>query len=103
MNTAVTHDWYAANQRSLMAAVANVRAALERHAAHAQPEKGSRGAGERIPPPPSPPPPSPWLQPGGRELPPYSPALTPPAALETLCMLFGLSPFERDTLVLCAG
>ncbi|MDD3872955.1 MAG: hypothetical protein PHE01_01785 [Methanosarcina sp.] len=26
-----------------------------------------------------------------------------PAAIETLCSMFGLSPFERDILLLCAG
>jgi hypothetical protein len=30
-------------------------------------------------------------------------ALTPQPALETLCTRFGLSPFERDILLLCAG
>ena len=28
---------------------------------------------------------------------------TPPPALETLCKLFGLSPFERAVLLMCAG
>jgi hypothetical protein len=30
-------------------------------------------------------------------------AITPQPALEILCTLFGLSPFERDILLLCAG
>jgi ATP-dependent 26S proteasome regulatory subunit len=36
---------------------------------------------------------------------PESPTMTDlqPAALQRLCDIFGLSPFERDTLLLCAG
>jgi len=30
-------------------------------------------------------------------------AMPGPPALETLCAMFGLSPFERDVLLLCAG
>lgn len=30
-------------------------------------------------------------------------ALSQPSALETVCVTFGLSPFERDILLLCAG
>ena len=30
-------------------------------------------------------------------------AMPAPAALDTLCAAFGLSPFERDVLLLCAG
>ena len=74
-----TADWQGANQRRLLAALAVVRAALERHAG--TPE----GAG--VPP----------------VAEPASPAGDGTAALDRLVALFGLSPFERDLLVLCAG
>jgi hypothetical protein len=34
---------------------------------------------------------------------PAAEKITPPPALETLCKLFGLSPFERAVLLMCAG
>jgi hypothetical protein len=34
---------------------------------------------------------------------PALPSLTPPAAIEQLCHLFGLSEFERSLILLCAG
>ena len=37
------------------------------------------------------------------EPPPAIPDMAPPPALESLCALFGLSPFERDVVLLCAG
>ena len=71
--------WHEANQRSLMAAVARVKDALERHV----------NAGI-----------TPW--PGDTD---HSPNGSEPAAsaLDRLCAIFGVSPFERDILVLCAG
>jgi hypothetical protein len=39
----------------------------------------------------------------GRPAPPFPPPSDPPAALDILVGLFGLSPFERDLLVLAAG
>jgi len=39
----------------------------------------------------------------GAAVPTESPALEPPAAIDWLAGLFGLSPFERDVLLLCAG
>jgi len=71
-----TNDWYQANQNYLMAHLARVRGALERHSGKASV---------------------------------ITPEAAPvmehdyPAALETLCRLFALSPFERDVLLLCAG
>ena len=70
--------WREENQRYLMAALAEVRFALDRHADEEQPD------GE----PPGPPV---WDQPA------------PPAALEVVCQRFGLSSFERAVLLLGAG
>jgi hypothetical protein len=74
--------WHEANQRHLGAALARVRGALERQTAR------QRGA-----------------PPG--EAPPGTPSINEPgterSALDQLCATFGLSPFERDLLVLCAG
>jgi ATPase family associated with various cellular activities (AAA)/Winged helix domain, variant len=85
MNADDANNWAEANQRYLMARVAMVREALRRHVARAQDdplppeidvEKNLREAAEAMP---------------------------APAALDTLCAAFGLSPFERDVLLLCAG
>ncbi len=77
MGTA-TKQWQDANQQYLMAALTSVREVLEAKAKEQEIEPHS---------------PSPSF-----------PAHTsPPLALEQLCTLFGLSPFERDVLLLCAG
>lgn len=68
-------DWTAANQAYLIAAVARVQALLERHLS---------GEGDPVPAAPE-------------------PAMEPPPALERLSAAFGLSAFERDVLVMCAG
>jgi hypothetical protein len=76
-------DWAEANQQYLMAHVERVRLALERHGQRvAQEEVSSDGAQD-----------------------PAEPVMVheDPAALARLCELFGLSPFERDLLLLCAG
>ncbi|HEX5159716.1 MAG TPA: AAA family ATPase [Ktedonobacterales bacterium] len=79
--------WQSANQRYLMASLDRVRVALERHAAR-------RRDTDTLDSPPD----------AGPALPP-SPKMIgdSPAALERLCEVFGLSAFERDTLLLCAG
>jgi hypothetical protein len=71
--------WYDANQGYLNAALASVREALERHAGEygAATERLSRA-------------PETWMS-------------EPPPALEALCAAFGLSAFERDVLLACAG
>ena len=69
-------DWADANQRHLVAAIAEVRAALEPH----------RDAAPAI------------AAANGRAT-----SLSPPAALDRVTEAFGLSPFERAILVLCAG
>lgn len=79
--------WSGANQRHLMAAVAVVRARLEVHAAKVRGE--SPGAG--------------GVETAEQALQAANAAMPAPAALDTLCSHFGLSPFERDVLLLCAG
>ncbi|MDQ3929213.1 MAG: ATP-binding protein, partial [Chloroflexota bacterium] len=77
-------DWYEANQRHLVAALTAVRATLQRHAARTQDAPEPEGRGE----------------------PPQAPqeaGLPAPPALETLSETFGLSPFEREVLLMCAG
>lgn len=81
-------SWHETNQRSLMSEVARVRAALARYAAsrsvggdspsaHVEQEQNSHEgeAGQSI----------------------------APAAMDVLCVTFGLSAFERDSLLLVAG
>ncbi len=72
--------WYRMNQAHLMAALARVRKALERHAGQAEGDDTAA-------------PPDPERSDEG---------MAPPA-LETLCRTLGLSQFERDVLLLCAG
>jgi len=89
----VTNNWHEANQRYLMASLGCVREALEHlarsQAAHesAQPsEQLRRESGE-----------------AQRALEEAAEAMPSPSALEMLCKMFGLSAFERDLVVLCAG
>ena len=78
MTSPQTLAWYDANQDYLNAAVASVRKALERHVGD--------GRGKERP---------------SRE--PVAGMTEPPPALEALCAAFGLSAFERDVLLACAG
>jgi ATPase family associated with various cellular activities (AAA) len=87
MNAAVQDNWPMANQRYLTMALARLRATLERHAARAQ---GGTATGTY----------SHAVQPDLQEI---AAAMPAPPALETLCATFGLSTFERDVLLLCAG
>ena len=83
-------DWFDFNQRHLVAALGHVRAALERYAA--------REPSDEHPAPVASAPPA--------EVPLESaPAgeADAPTALEVLCKKFGLSGFERDLLLMCAG
>jgi len=84
-DTSIT-NWHEANQRYLVATLAVVRATLERHAGRIQtaPEPERRDE------------PAQALQEAAAAVP-------APPALETLSETFGLSPFERDVLLLCAG
>lgn len=91
--------WLTMNQRHLAGALAEVRAALECYAAgeRAGASDGATG-GTSVP-----------LETnlpigqttGGTPVPPR--AEIPPAALDALCAAFGLTTFERDVLLLCAG
>jgi hypothetical protein len=74
-------DWREANQRHLLAALAVVRAALDRH------------AGGPVEPGPDP----------ARALEEAAAAMPSLPALEVIRERFGLSAFERDLLLLCAG
>jgi SpoVK/Ycf46/Vps4 family AAA+-type ATPase len=87
MSATVTMSWPEANQRYLMAALAVVREALERHAAKS---KDSHESQE----------PAASAEQALREA---ASAMPSPPALETLTQAFGLSPFERSVLLLCAG
>ncbi len=80
-------DWLQANQNYLTKSLAVVRGALERHAKYI---KNTHEADEE----------DNNSQQVSREAADYMPA---PAALEMLCIVFNLSPFERDVLLLCAG
>ncbi len=73
-------DWREANQRHLLAALAVVRGALDRHAGG--PEPGPEAA---------------------RALEEAAAAMPAPPALDVVRERFGLSAFERDVLLLCAG
>jgi hypothetical protein len=72
----VVRPWAEANQRYLSAQLARMRTVLEEHAGR---ENGQPAAAEPV------------ME--GQQAP----------ALETVCQLFNLSPFERDLLLLCAG
>ncbi len=72
--------WREANQRHLLAALAVVRGALDRHAGG--PEPGPEVA---------------------KALEDAAAAMASPPALEVVRERFGLSAFERDVLLLCAG
>jgi len=75
--------WFDANQRYLTLNLARLRARLE----------GPANGG----------PPAPAGFSSEAELRALRESISTPPALETLCALFGLSPFERDVLLLCAG
>jgi len=79
MTMAVCETWQSANQAQLVAALARVKVLLRRHA-----ERGDSTTSQR----------------NGT---PEEDADAAPPALEALCSAFGLSPFERDVVLLCAG
>ncbi len=82
-----THSWPEANKRYLMASVALVRSALERHVLRARGKKNVPGS-DAI---------------AEQALADAKAAMPAPSALDSLCAAFGLSPFDRDVLLLCAG
>jgi hypothetical protein len=88
MSEARARQWQEANQRHLIAAIAEVRTRVEIHA--------SRGA-ERDPASDE------RLNATAREVARSREALNAPSALELVQRRLGLTPFERDILLLCAG
>ena len=87
MSAVSTTDWHEANHRYLVAALAEVRDALERQAARG---RDSSETTEHVN----------TLQ---QELREAAAAMPAAPALERLCAAFGLSPFEREVLLLSAG
>ncbi len=85
MRTMASNNWYETNQRYLSAALDDVRHALEQHCTTTdstpQEEFPSTASTET----------------------PDQTRISSPPALETLCATFGLSPFERDIVLLCTG
>ncbi len=82
-----TDNWIEANQRYLLAALSPVRHALNRYVAHLQNDvdiEKQQDMAQQI-------------------LDEALSAMPAPPALTKLCVVFGLSPFERDILLLCAG
>ncbi len=87
MSTAAHAHWQEANQRYLMAALGPIRDALERQAGSRPDEEGAGSSPEAL----------------RSALQEAATALPAPAALQMLTTRFGLSAFERDVLLLCAG
>jgi hypothetical protein len=81
-------SWAEANQRALVAELAAVRAALERHAARAGAAALAGAAG---------------TLPGGGDAPAPADGDAAVPALDEVCAAFGLTRFERAVLLLCAG
>jgi AAA+ superfamily predicted ATPase len=76
-------EWQVSNQRALSAALAALRRRLESRREDTQRDVEAEDAEREY-----------------REL---AAAMSPPPALETITAVFGLSPFERATLLLCAA
>ncbi len=74
--------WYDENKSYLMSRLENVRRLLEDHAKNPENTSNSKDLPQSVP----------------EKL-----SSTQPFSLDTLCGIFGLTPFERDTLLLCAG
>jgi hypothetical protein len=82
-------NWAEANQQYLMSALEAVRAALEGRVSIEEGRAGSPQPAENG-----------KIKNGAHGV---TRPTAPPPALETLCKLFGLSPFERAVLLMCAG
>jgi hypothetical protein len=96
MTVTKLQDWQSRNQVELAEELARLTARLRRHAGGiARPTTGSNGPIEVVADSPS------FDEPTLSESEDSRPGLPP--ALENLCVAFGLSPFERDVLLLCAG
>lgn len=85
-------DWAADNQAYLTATLARVRGALERHLGRTPSQKDASGDD-----------PSPSERDSRASDVAAAAGMSPQPALELLVERFGLSSFERDLLVLCAG
>jgi hypothetical protein len=105
MTLAATQDWQSVNQSRLSAALAELKSVLRRHAELVRPPVNGDNGLLCPPEVARPPDPSFASVPEGRRfLAGDEPSGDgPPAALETLCATFGLSPFESNVLLLCAG
>ena len=88
--SAATIDWQEANQRYLMAAVGQVREALQRY----KDSSGNVAEDKSAP--------SGYSVAQG-ELKQAAESLPAPAALDIFAALFSLSPFERNIVLMCAG
>jgi hypothetical protein len=77
--------WWEENQQALLAALAEVRAALERHVEKGASRWGHRHAGT------------------AESAAAASTPAQPPSAVDRITNAFGLTPFERAVLLLCAG
>ncbi|OKH50477.1 ATPase [Calothrix sp. HK-06] len=86
MNSTTHQNWFDANHEYLLAALAVVRGALENYIAKLDLPERQAEQKVRIQ----------TLQKAGAAMPSLS-------ALERICKMFGLSTFERDVLLLCAG
>lgn len=74
-------NWYEANRRYLMSAIAQVEVALQRYATPNFHNQGTALENSQL----------------------LTPTMSPPSALETLCHTFNFSEFDRQLLLLCAG
>jgi hypothetical protein len=103
MNEAMTQNWQSTNQHALMAALADLKSVLRRHATLVSPteDNSSRQTAESVQP-------AEEKSTEGSDLNnsisnKASTTGQQPLALDVLCASFGLSRFERDLLLLCAG
>ena len=86
----MSQNWTQANQRYLMAAVNLVGARLQHYSAQSvSSSKNDTAAAD--------------IDQAQKALDDAASAMPSPSALETLCKIFNLTPFERDLLLLCAG
>ncbi len=91
MVIAISNNWQVTNQDYLMTALAEVRQVLVLHADRTLLDEEEFGYGEDE------------EDAIAQSLPEDSIGLAEPSSLEQLCAIFGLSEFERNVLLLCAG
>ena len=83
----VVDDWIEADQRYMKAALSIVSCHLKQHVDNLQNHEDMDQKVDDV----------------HQDLKEAVAAMPAPAALENLCIMFGLTPFERDILLLCAG